>query len=140
MQDAEFCTLRQRAERFCFSPGRNEEVAAACFAEQPRYFTSAEPIAVSLDRRSCRYASGALQPAPIILKSLGIETEAKRVVGHEAALASSFILVEGRFGALPVTSVKMFDGKVDRLIKAVSIDAPSVGMAARLVEALHAAH
>src|SRR5262245_30190057 len=55
------------------------------------------------------------------------------------ALASGPSLVEGSLGTLPISPVEFLDGQLDRLVEAIGVDAPSVGMAAWLVETLHAA-
>src|SRR5262245_11786647 len=41
---------------------------------------------------------------------------------------------------LPVAAIEWLDRQLDRLVKAFGVDAPAIGMAARLVEAFDAAY
>ena len=129
------------AERFGLGPGRDEEVAAARLVQRLHRLARAKAIAVGLDRRARRHA-GAVRAA----SASWTEARSGRWSGEAGGACTPRLA--GRLPSssrarswptFPVAPVEQLDRQLDRLVEAIGVDAPRVGMAARLVEALHAA-
>ena len=73
--------IRYRAELFRFGPGRDEEIAGPRLEQRRHRFARAKAIAIGLDRRAADRSGPIPEPAPVTLKRIAIEHEAKRA-GH----------------------------------------------------------